>query len=137
MAQPKLKHLVSANTWIRQMEFLEKGSRMEGHIHTFDHQTLFATGEFIIKVEDKKYKIQAPHVFITKAGMVHEIECVSDTGLAYCIHALRKGENIEDIASPDEICEGWHHQDTMPLRVGGSGETFYKSEPKVGEVYEG
>lgn len=128
---PKLKHSVSANTWIRQMNFEKAGDSTCGHKHTFDHQTLFVKGEFIIRAGDKHYNVKAPTIFITKAGIEHEIISLEDDCIAYCIHALRKGEDISDIASADEITEGWHDNDTNPLVVEGKGEIFYKQKPKV------
>jgi quercetin dioxygenase-like cupin family protein len=130
---PKLKHSVSANTWIRQMHFEKAGDSTCGHSHTFDHQTLFTNGTFIIRAGVKHYEVTAPTIFITKAGIEHEIIAKEDGCTAFCIHALRKGENIEDIASPEEITEGWHENDTNPLVVEGRGEIFYKQAPKVAE----
>jgi hypothetical protein len=134
MAEAKCKHSCVANTWVRQMDFEKSGDTMEGHRHTFDHQTLFAYGEFEITVEGKGiYEAKAPVIFTTKAGDLHSIKAKTDAAVAYCIHALRKGEEMEDIAAPDEICEGWHEGDTTPLHSEGRGELFFKPAPLKAE----
>jgi hypothetical protein len=113
------------------MSFESVGDSTCGHKHTFDHQTVFIEGTFHIKANDKTYKVTSPSVFITKAGIVHEIIAQTPNAKAMCVHALRKDENIEDIASPEEIAEGLNENTTHTLIEGGVGETFYKQPPRA------
>ena len=92
-----------SNLWIKQMEFEHKGDTMEGHKHIFDHQTLLATGKFKVTVDGEQSFFDAPQIVYIRKNLEHEIECISDTGLGFCIHPIRDGEKVEDIVSEDSV----------------------------------
>jgi hypothetical protein len=97
------------NVWVKLMYLRLAGDQVEGHAHTFDHITLLARGS--VKMEhdlgSKEYK--APFLIITPKGIVHKFTALEDQCLLCCIHAIRDGDDVDDIApqdvSPDEIVE--------------------------------
>ena len=53
------------------------------------------------------------------------IEALEDDSVAYCIHAVRNGTNVEDIMSPGDIPEGqWFGDETHPLVIAGGHAAF-------------
>ena len=108
------------NVFVKMFTLAKAGDIHDGHAHTFNHITLLAKG--IVKmrmsgfgpddiaankgrnavdlVPSKFY--HAPTVILTPKGIVHEFEAVSDDCLLCCIHAIRDGDGIDDIA-PHEI----------------------------------
>lgn len=104
---------VVANVWIKQMEFQFAGDKMEGHKHTFDHQTLLAYGKFKVTVNGIEHVYDAPTILCIKAGYKHEITCLSEKGVGYCIHPLRDGERVDDIVDPDELHPAYDMPDTV------------------------
>ena len=46
--------------------------------------------------------VLAPAIIVTPKGIVHEIEAKSDNCVLACIHAIRNGDGLDDIA-PQEI----------------------------------
>ena len=98
----QMKISVVSNMWVKQMTFEHSGDIMEGHKHTFDHQTLLSVGIFKVCVEGVCSEYADTILFIEK-GKEHSIECVSESGLAYCLHPLRDGEKVEDIVDPADM----------------------------------
>lgn len=94
---------VVAHQWIKMMEFQGAGDIMEGHKHTFDHNTILAIGRFEVEVEGEKYEYEAPRVLKILKGKEHSIKSLDEYGLAFCLHILRDGERVEDIVDPDDI----------------------------------
>lgn len=92
-----------SNLWVKQMEFEGQGDKMQGHKHIFDHQTLLATGRFKVTVDGEQSFFDAPQIVYIRKNLDHEIECVSESGLGFCIHPIRDGERVEDIVSDDQV----------------------------------
>lgn len=107
MSYPETRFTAAANLWIRQMHFMNKGDKNEGHTHNFDHLTLLAHGSVRVHVDGETTDYTAPHmIFITK-GKSHFIEALEDGTVAYCVHALRNAESEDnEILSPDQIPNG-------------------------------
>lgn len=126
--QPSSKVSLVANTWVKMMHFKKVGDANCGHAHSFDHQTLLAKGKFRVHVEDRVAELEAPTIVFIKAGREHMIEAMEDDSVAYCIHAVRKGVNVDDIMNPDEIPgDAWFGEETAPLVMGAPSERFYKT----------
>ena len=106
MGIPASKISVVANTWIKQMHFVNAGDMNDGHTHIFDHQTLLGKGRVKVTVNGKVSEFTAPTIIFIKAGLEHQIEALEDDTICYCIHAIRDGERVEDIIDPDDIPEG-------------------------------
>ena len=78
------------------------GQKIQGHAHTFDHITLLAVGSVFMRADGKEVRYNAPHLIVTPKGIVHEFECIGMKATLCCIHAIRDGDDVDDIA-PQEI----------------------------------
>lgn len=95
-----------ANLFSRQMHFKKAGDTEHGHTHPFDHLTLLASGSLRVTVNDETTEFKAPHMIYIKAEFNHELVALEDNTVAFCIHALRKGNGIDDIIDPASIPKG-------------------------------
>jgi quercetin dioxygenase-like cupin family protein len=95
-----------ANLFSRQMHFKKAGDLEHGHTHPFDHLTLLASGSLRVTVNGKTTDFKAPHMIFIKAEHEHELVALEDNTVAYCIHALRKGNGVDDIIDPASVPAG-------------------------------
>jgi quercetin dioxygenase-like cupin family protein len=102
-----------ANLFSRQMHFEKAGDIEMGHTHPFDHLTLLASGSLKVTVEGKETVFKAPHMIYIHKDKVHELVALEDNTVAYCIHALRDGNGVDDILDPAMIPDG-----VNPLEAG-------------------
>ena len=94
---------IVSNVFIRQMELQSKGDKVQGHSHNFDHQHLLAVGSVRITVDGKSVDYTAPTIIFIEKGKEHGMEALSDYALGYCIHPIRTGYRVEDIADPADL----------------------------------
>lgn len=113
MSQPLVNIGCVANLFSRQMHFEKAGDKEFGHTHPFDHLTLLAAGSVKVTVEGKETIFKAPHMIYIRADKVHQLEALEDNTVAYCIHALRDGNGVDDILDPAMVPDG-----VDPLRSG-------------------
>lgn len=106
MAFPIIKLGSVANLFTRQMHFLKAGDVEYGHTHDFDHLTLLASGKLQVTVDGKATEFTAPQMIYIAKDKRHELVALEDNTVAYCIHALRFGENVEDIIDPEMLPAG-------------------------------
>jgi quercetin dioxygenase-like cupin family protein len=106
MDQPHIQIGCVANLYSRQMHFKKAGDLEHGHKHPFDHLTLLAAGSLRVTVNGKTTDFKAPHMVYIKAEYNHEIVALEDNTVAYCIHALRDGNGVDDIIDPASIPSG-------------------------------
>lgn len=106
MGYPIIKIGSVANLFSRQMYFAKAGDMEYGHTHDFDHLTLLAAGKLQVTVEGKSTEFVAPQMIYIAKDKTHELLALADETVAYCIHALRFGEKVEDIVDPDMVPEG-------------------------------
>ena len=106
MTQPNIMLGVADNLWSKQMHFLKAGDVEQGHKHCFSHFTLLATGKLRVTVDDVPTDFSAPHMIFIAAEKVHELTALEDNTVAYCIHPLRDGDQVEDILDPSMIPAG-------------------------------
>ena len=85
------------------MHFAKAGDAEEGHKHQFDHLTLLAAGSVRVTVEGKETDFKAPHMIYIHAEKNHRLVALEDNTVAYCIHALRDGNEVDDILDPASI----------------------------------
>jgi quercetin dioxygenase-like cupin family protein len=104
--QPHVQIGCVANLFSRQMHFKNAGDLECGHKHLFDHLTLLAYGSLRVTVNGKSTDFKAPHMIYIKAERNHELVALEDNTVAYCIHALRDGDGVNDILDPASIPEG-------------------------------
>ena len=106
LKEPSVSIGCVANLYSRQMHFKKKGDIEIGHSHPFDHLTLLAAGSLLVRIDGKETVFTAPQMIYIKAFKEHELEAVQDNTVAFCIHALRDGNGVDDILDPAMIPEG-------------------------------
>jgi len=106
MATPHISISCVANLFCKQMLFAKAGDIEQGHCHAFDHTTLLSAGSVMVKANGKSTKFKSPQMIFIKADVEHEITALEDNTIAYCIHALRDGDGVDDILDPASIPEG-------------------------------
>jgi len=106
MAQPNVMMGVADNLWSKQLHFLKAGDIEPPHRHCFSHFTLLAKGRVSVAVEGKTTEFVAPHMIFIAAEKEHELTALEDNTVAYCIHPLRDGDQVEDILDPSMIPAG-------------------------------
>jgi quercetin dioxygenase-like cupin family protein len=104
--QPHVQIGCVANLFSRQMHFKKAGDIEYGHTHPFDHLTLLASGSLRVSVNGKTTNFTAPHMIYIKAEHNHELVALEDNTVAYCIHALRNGNGVDDILDPASVPAG-------------------------------
>lgn len=112
---PKIKLGCVANLFSRQMHFQKAGDLERGHRHQFDHLTLLAKGSLRVTVNGKTTDFTAPHMIYIHAKHEHELVALEDDTVAYCIHALRDRNKIDDILDPASIPAGVTIRDALAL----------------------
>lgn len=106
MAYPEIKIASVANLFSRMMHFKYAGDIENGHKHPFDHLTLLAKGKLQLTVEGKVTVFEAPHMIYIHKDKKHELVALEKDTVAYCIHALRDGDGVDDILDPSMIPNG-------------------------------
>ena len=99
--------LIEDNVFVRMFTLPKKGDVHDGHAHTFNHITLLARGTVEMRTQQAvetpvKRTFTAPCLMVTPKGLVHEFEALSDDCVLCCVHAVRSGDDLDDIA-PHEI----------------------------------
>ena len=103
---------IVGNVWFREMPFKKKGDYKIGHKHTFDHVTFLVKGAievFELTHDDDGNVIEttskgvftAPEWLKVPAGMSHTVVAKEDNSLAYCVQAVRDGDEI----ATTEFCD--------------------------------
>lgn len=106
MTYPKTSISCVSNLFSKQMHFAQAGDTELGHKHEFDHLTLLAHGRLKVTVNGESTTFTAPHMIYIKKDIIHELEALEDNTIAYCIHALRDGNGVDDILDPASIPAG-------------------------------
>lgn len=103
---PEVKMACVSNLFSKMMHFKKAGNIEYGHCHVFDHLTLLAHGSLKVTIDGIATDYQAPHMIFIRKNIRHELLALEDDTVAFCIHALRKGEGVDDIIDPDFIPAG-------------------------------
>jgi len=106
MTAPIINVGLVSNVFVRQMHFAAVGDSEVGHKHRYDHMTLLAKGQLRVTVNGQATDYTAPMMIFIRANLVHELECLSENTVAYCIHGLRDADKSDDIVSPDMVPRG-------------------------------
>lgn len=95
---------IADNVFVKMMEMYYKGDIIDGHAHVFDHITLLAKGRVLMKANGEEHEHEAPALIVTPKGIVHQFEALEHGTLLCCVHAVRNGDGVDDIA-PQNISE--------------------------------
>jgi len=106
MSSPEVKLGCVANLFSRMMHFRDAGDVEHGHTHQFDHLTLLASGRLQVTVDGHVSEFESPHMIYIKKDKMHELVALEPNTVAYCIHAIRIGEDVDDIVDPSMVPEG-------------------------------
>ena len=106
MNQPDVLIGCVANLFSKMMHFANVGDVEQGHTHAFDHLTLLAAGALKVTVDGVSTDFVAPHMIYIRADKHHELVAMEPNTVAYCIHALRDGNGVNDIIDPASIPAG-------------------------------
>jgi hypothetical protein len=105
---PSVKIACVSNLFSKMMHFKKVGNTEYGHCHIFDHLTLLANGSLKVTINGVSTDYQAPHMIFIRKDIKHELEALEDDTVAFCIHALRRGDGVDDIIDPESIPEDAH-----------------------------
>jgi dTDP-4-dehydrorhamnose 3,5-epimerase-like enzyme len=100
---PAVKISCVSNLFSKMMHFKQAGNVEYGHCHIFDHLTLLASGSLKVTIDGVSTDYKAPHMIFIRKNIKHELTALEDNTVAFCIHALRRGDGIDDIIDPDSI----------------------------------
>lgn len=100
---PDVKISCVSNVFSKMMHFKKAGNIEYGHCHVFDHLTLLANGSLRVTINDVATDYKAPHMIFIRKDIEHELVALEDNTVAFCIHALRRGEGVDDIIDPESI----------------------------------
>lgn len=92
------------NVFVKMMHLYFAGDQVHSHTHTFDHITLLAKGRVLMKAADSEKEHVAPKMIVTPKGIAHEFIALENDCLLCCVHAIRDGDDVDDIA-PQNITE--------------------------------
>ncbi len=101
MPATKVDVQIVDNVFVKMHYFENIGETHEGHTHTFDHITLLATGSVLMKHDKGQRIYKAPHLIVTPKGIKHQFIAQEPKTIFCCIHAVRDGDGVDDIASPE------------------------------------
>jgi quercetin dioxygenase-like cupin family protein len=88
------------NVFVKMMHFMRSGDTHQGHVHTFDHITLLAQGQVLMTHDGGEQTFTSPHLIVTPKGITHQFKALTDGVVLCCIHAIRAGDHVDDVADP-------------------------------------
>lgn len=106
------------NVFVKMYHLSEIGDEITGHTHIFDHITLLSRGSVMMKAKGVEVAHTSPKLLVTTKGVVHRFVALERGCVLCCIHAIRNGDNLDDIA-PQEIteAEAQHLVTSYPVAV--------------------
>ena len=89
------------NVFVKLHSFPNSGDTHDGHAHYFDHITLLAYGSVLMRHDRGEQVFKAPYLIVTPKGVNHQFTSLEPNTIFCCIHAIRDGSNVDDVASQD------------------------------------
>lgn len=89
------------NVFVKMHTLVSYGTAHVTHAHAFDHITLLATGKVLMKHDNGEQEFTAPHLIVTPKGITHQFIALEPKTVFCCIHAIREGDGVDDVAAPD------------------------------------
>ena len=89
------------NVFVKLHVFVNVGDTHNGHAHSFDHITLLSSGSVTMKHNNGEQDFTAPNLIVTPKGIKHQFIAKEPNTVFCCIHAIRDGSEVDDVASQD------------------------------------
>lgn len=89
------------NVFVKMHHFVRVGDTHQGHAHTFDHITLLSSGAVKMVHDNGEQEYKAPHLIVTPKGVKHQFTALEPNTVFCCVHAIRDGDGVNDVASQD------------------------------------
>jgi len=89
------------NVFVKMHKLVNIGDTHNGHAHVFDHITLLSSGSVTMKHDNGEQDFASPHLIVTPKGIKHQFIAKEPNTVFCCIHAIRDGDGVDDVASPD------------------------------------
>lgn len=116
MSEPITDLKLVDNVFVKMHNLVNVGDTHNGHSHAFDHITLLATGSVSMKHDNGEQDFTAPHLIVTPKGITHQFVAKEPNTIFCCIHAIRDGDELDDVASPEITQEqAWELLTKYPL----------------------
>lgn len=96
------------NVFVKMIPLNGVGDKVAGHAHAFDHITLLSIGSVHMKHDSGEATHVAPCLIVTPKGISHEFTNLVEYSVLSCIHAIRDGDDVDDIApqnTPEHIAQ--------------------------------
>lgn len=93
--------LLVDNVFVKMMQMLKSGDTIKGHAHVFDHITLLSSGSVLMEHDKGSNTFKAPQLIVTPKGITHKFTALEDNVLICCVHAIRDGDGVDDVAAPN------------------------------------
>lgn len=94
---------IADNVFVRMFCMKKAGTTYGGHSHTFDHTSLLARGRLLMKHDKNgggEKEFVAPCLIVVTKGVEHSFTALEDNTTFCCIHAIRDGDGVDDVADP-------------------------------------
>ena len=104
MAEPTTYIDVAANVAVRMMHFQNVDDTHNGHIHNFDHLSVLSRGSIRVEFNDGVQEYSAPCIITVPKLVRHQFIAKEANTVLCCVHAVRDGVGIDDIA-PQDVAE--------------------------------
>ena len=101
MSEPITDVKIVDNVFVKLHHFLRAGNTHQGHAHNFDHITLLASGAVRMVHDNGETEFRAPHLIVTPKGISHQFTALEPNTVFCCVHAIRDGDGVDDVASAD------------------------------------
>jgi hypothetical protein len=101
MSEPITDLKLVDNVFVKMHQLLNVGDTHIGHAHVFDHITLLSSGSVTMKHDNGEQDFVAPHLIVTPKGITHQFIAKKPNTIFCCIHAIRDGDGVADVASPE------------------------------------
>jgi quercetin dioxygenase-like cupin family protein len=92
-----IKHHFSSGVYAKEMH-VPAGYTVGSHAHEFDHLSMLAKGEVVVKTDNGEAHYIAPTMITINKNTHHEIHALKDT-VWFCIHATEE----TDPSKVDEV----------------------------------
>ncbi len=101
MAEPTTYIDVAANVAVRMMHFQNIGDTHNGHVHNFDHLSVLSRGTVRVEFNSGMQEYSAPCIITVPKMVRHQFIALEAGTTLCCVHAVRDGVGIEDVAPQD------------------------------------